>query len=285
MFKRLDTSADSRLSVTEFKAALPLLRRWGVVVDDVTAEFDKIDSDRGGMILFKEFSDWALLKGLDLEDDTDEPELEPVWQTKDRSKGDERRIRSARGGQNSARAGLQGESKGDRYFAAGAQPIQAQLASSPYAASSSRGGQRGFAASAPRRSHQASSERIASLAVPRENQAVPKRPASARSGGRQWKLSTDYSRASRAFGWGAFTGGGGPSPRSSDPMHAGLGYGYVSPSWAKPCNVFGKTARYGKQPFRGREGAPGDQTAWEHQNPNRYNPQAWAGKVQVLVAD
>ena len=35
------------------------------------AEFDSIDKNGGGQILFNEFVDWALSKNLDLEDDED----------------------------------------------------------------------------------------------------------------------------------------------------------------------------------------------------------------------
>ena len=41
------------------------------------AEFDKIDKNGGGQILFSEFVDWALEKDLDIEDDV-EPEAEQV---------------------------------------------------------------------------------------------------------------------------------------------------------------------------------------------------------------
>ena len=37
------------------------------------AEFDLIDTNEGGQILFNEFIDWALSKDLDIEDDV-EPE-------------------------------------------------------------------------------------------------------------------------------------------------------------------------------------------------------------------
>ena len=36
------------------------------------AEFDRIDTNNGGQILFSEFVDWALEKKLDIEDDIDE---------------------------------------------------------------------------------------------------------------------------------------------------------------------------------------------------------------------
>ena len=34
-------------------------------------EFRKIDTNKGGQILFSEFIEWALVKNLDLEDDID----------------------------------------------------------------------------------------------------------------------------------------------------------------------------------------------------------------------
>ena len=40
----------------------------------MSAEFDKIDTNGGGQILFSEFVDWALQKNLDIEDDVDEEE-------------------------------------------------------------------------------------------------------------------------------------------------------------------------------------------------------------------
>ena len=44
-------------------------------MEDVEAEFDLIDTNKGGQILFNEFIDWALSKDLDIEDDI-EPEEE-----------------------------------------------------------------------------------------------------------------------------------------------------------------------------------------------------------------
>ena len=38
------------------------------------AEFDEIDENGGGQILFAEFVKWALDKNLDIEDDIDEAE-------------------------------------------------------------------------------------------------------------------------------------------------------------------------------------------------------------------
>ena len=71
MFDEIDSSDDRRVSVEEFKQALPRLEAWGVKVKDPVATFKSIDTDGGGMILFDEFADWALKLGLDLEDDDD----------------------------------------------------------------------------------------------------------------------------------------------------------------------------------------------------------------------
>merc|ERR1711879_322615 len=48
----------------------------GVEVGDVEAEFKKIDADGGGRVLFDEFCQWALMKGLDYDQDMDEDELD-----------------------------------------------------------------------------------------------------------------------------------------------------------------------------------------------------------------
>ena len=49
--------------------------QWVGPVEDMEAEFDNIDKNGGGQILFSEFVDWALEKDLDIEDDV-EPETE-----------------------------------------------------------------------------------------------------------------------------------------------------------------------------------------------------------------
>eukprot|EP00668_Euglena_longa_P041340 GGOE01054409.1.p1 GENE.GGOE01054409.1~~GGOE01054409.1.p1 ORF type:complete len:179 (-),score=59.53 GGOE01054409.1:311-847(-) len=71
MFDRLDTSDDRRISLQEFSKGVDLLRRWGVTVTDPAAEFHRVDRNGGGFILFDEFCNWAIPKGLDLEDDDD----------------------------------------------------------------------------------------------------------------------------------------------------------------------------------------------------------------------
>jgi len=69
MFDRIDTGDDRRINLEEFQSAIPLLKTWGVEIEDSEASFAEIDANGGGQILFDEFSHWAIQKGLDLEDD------------------------------------------------------------------------------------------------------------------------------------------------------------------------------------------------------------------------
>jgi len=76
-FDRIDTGDDDRISKEEFtsdglKAAMD---KWVGPVEDMEGEFDSIDTNGGGQILFNEFIDWALARDLDIEDDI-EPEEE-----------------------------------------------------------------------------------------------------------------------------------------------------------------------------------------------------------------
>lgn len=70
MFDQID-GGDHRMSLDEFKAAIPKIEAWGVKIDDPDATFSEIDSNGGGQVLFDEFADWAIQKGMDLEDDDD----------------------------------------------------------------------------------------------------------------------------------------------------------------------------------------------------------------------
>ena len=45
--------------------------QWVGPIEDYEAEFDSIDANGGGQILFNEFVDWATDKNLDIEDDDD----------------------------------------------------------------------------------------------------------------------------------------------------------------------------------------------------------------------
>jgi len=80
-FSRLDTGDDNKVSKEEFcsESAKASVAKWvKEVPEDWEAEFDKIDTNKGGQILFKEFVEWAVAKNLDLEDDIDEAPVEPA---------------------------------------------------------------------------------------------------------------------------------------------------------------------------------------------------------------
>ena len=80
MFCRIDTSDDFKIDVNEFKKALPAMKKWGLKIDNPEAEFKKIDNNKGGVILFEEFCDYAIKKSLDLEDDDDFDDCElPIF--------------------------------------------------------------------------------------------------------------------------------------------------------------------------------------------------------------
>ena len=70
-FARVDTDDDKRISRQEFIDGQEMMERWVGPIMDIEAEFEKVDGDGHGMILFKEFAEWAIEKGLDLEDDDD----------------------------------------------------------------------------------------------------------------------------------------------------------------------------------------------------------------------
>merc|ERR1712025_794765 len=73
-FERIDTGDDNRVSKEEFTSdkIKACLETWVGPIEDLGAEFEAIDTNSGGQILFTEFVDWALEKNLDIEDDIDE---------------------------------------------------------------------------------------------------------------------------------------------------------------------------------------------------------------------
>lgn len=68
IFFAVDAGDDRRISLAEFKMALPKLAEWGASVDDPDGEFNRIDTNGGGQILFVEFADWGLKKTLTHQD-------------------------------------------------------------------------------------------------------------------------------------------------------------------------------------------------------------------------
>merc|ERR1711994_165952 len=70
---------DSRVSKEEFcsDATKEAMNKFiKDPIEDFEAEFDKIDENKGGQILFKEFIQFALDKNLDIDDDIDEAPVE-----------------------------------------------------------------------------------------------------------------------------------------------------------------------------------------------------------------
>ena len=76
-FDRVDTNDDRRVSLEELKAAASMMSTWGIDMFDPEKRFKECDADGKGMVLFNEFSDWAIKQSLDLEDDIDQSEFEP----------------------------------------------------------------------------------------------------------------------------------------------------------------------------------------------------------------
>ncbi|XP_075247975.1 flagellar calcium-binding protein-like [Convolutriloba macropyga] len=70
-FNRVDVNQDNRISYTEFVDAVEKMEEWVGNIDDVDAEFKKVNWNSSSVILFEEFVDWAIVKDLDLEDDDD----------------------------------------------------------------------------------------------------------------------------------------------------------------------------------------------------------------------
>ena len=71
MFNELDKSQDNKISVEEFKKAIPKMKNWGVEINESNAEkeFNLIDSNGSGTINFEEFCNYAIKKSLDKEED------------------------------------------------------------------------------------------------------------------------------------------------------------------------------------------------------------------------
>ena len=69
MFQKVDSSGDHRISLDEFKNAVPKMKEWGVEIDNPEREFNNIDVSGEGTVTFDEFCNFAIQKSLDLEDD------------------------------------------------------------------------------------------------------------------------------------------------------------------------------------------------------------------------
>lgn len=71
-FDRIDKDDDRRIDFDEFMKAKEKLEAWGIDMSDPQKAWSECDKNGGGVVLFDEFSAWAIKKGLDLEDDDNE---------------------------------------------------------------------------------------------------------------------------------------------------------------------------------------------------------------------
>jgi len=88
-FDTIDSGDDDRVDINEFKKSIPLLKEWGVEVEDPDAAFDTIDGNDGGQILFNEFARWAITQNLDFDDELTEGDANAVVHEIDDGKPDE----------------------------------------------------------------------------------------------------------------------------------------------------------------------------------------------------
>ena len=79
MFQRIDSSGDLKITLDEFRKAIPKMKEWGVEIKENEAEkeFNNIKVDNEDTISFEEFCNFAIQKSLDLieDDNFDDEEL------------------------------------------------------------------------------------------------------------------------------------------------------------------------------------------------------------------
>ncbi len=73
MFQKNDSSGEHKITLQEFKNAIPKMKEWGVEIKENEAEkeFNNIKVDNEDTISFEEFCDFAIQKSLDLDEDDD----------------------------------------------------------------------------------------------------------------------------------------------------------------------------------------------------------------------
>ena len=74
MFDELDSSGDNKVSINEFRAAIPKIESWGLKIEDVEGTFKQVDKAGEGVITFEEFCDWAIAMHLDADGDANNEE-------------------------------------------------------------------------------------------------------------------------------------------------------------------------------------------------------------------
>ena len=66
VFSQIDSSQDRRVDFEEFKKGLPLLG-IDMTEQQAKAEFDGVDTNHGGIILFDEFCHWVAVKKMHID--------------------------------------------------------------------------------------------------------------------------------------------------------------------------------------------------------------------------
>jgi len=66
-FDSIDEGDDRKINKEEFVNNKESMEKWVGEIEDLEAEFDSIDVNEGGEILFSEFVDWAMAKDLNIE--------------------------------------------------------------------------------------------------------------------------------------------------------------------------------------------------------------------------
>lgn len=69
MFSLINTDGNISISYDEFSSAIPLLKKWGINVENPKEVFDEVDKDHGHSIKFDEFCSWAIKKKLEYDGD------------------------------------------------------------------------------------------------------------------------------------------------------------------------------------------------------------------------
>ncbi len=64
MFKKLDTDNTDSLTLQEFRACKSKFQEWGFEIRNVEEEFQKLDFDGSGTVIFDEFADYCIKKSL-----------------------------------------------------------------------------------------------------------------------------------------------------------------------------------------------------------------------------
>ena len=95
-FDRVDTDDDRRIDFNEFEKAQATMKQWGINITNIEVTWKEVDKNGGGKVLFDEFANWAIKKGLDLDDDDDVTDSDIEVQEIDREDATRRRLKKYR---------------------------------------------------------------------------------------------------------------------------------------------------------------------------------------------